>query len=89
MEVNWYKREDTEDKETTEIIIKASNASMDIYCGCKIATALAEPPALLVQCHMEICSCRHLLFLSLCLSPLYGSRELPSFLTPLPWDWKS
>lgn len=69
MEVNWCKREDTEDKETTEIITKASNASMDIYRVCKIAPALAEPPALLVQCHMEIHSCGHLLFLFLCLCP--------------------
>lgn len=35
MEANWCKREDTEDKETTEIITKALNASMDIHPGCK------------------------------------------------------
>lgn len=44
MEANWCKREDTEDKETTEIITKALNASMDIHPGCKVAPALAEPP---------------------------------------------
>lgn len=37
MEVNWCEREDTEDKETTEIVTKASNASMGIYRGCKTA----------------------------------------------------
>lgn len=74
MEVNWCEREDTEDKKTSEIITKASNASRDISHGCKTATALAELIAWLVQHHREICSCRLLLSLSLC-----GSQELPSF----------
>jgi len=89
MEVNWCKREDTEEKEATEIVTTAWNASMDIYRGCKTATGLAEPPALLVQCHLETCSCGYRLFLSLCLSPPDRSRELPSLLTPLPWGRKS
>lgn len=79
MEVNWCEREDTEDKETTEIITKASDASMGIYRGCKTATALAEPPAWLVPRRRAIRSCRHSLFLSLCLFP---HTDLESSLRP-------
>lgn len=74
MEVNWCKGEGSEEKETIEIITKASNASKDVCHGCRITTALAKPLALLVQCHVETDFCRHLLFLFLFLPPCYGSQ---------------
>jgi len=86
MEVNWCKREG-EEKETTETITETSYASMDIYCGCKTATSPAKPPALLVQCHSETCSCRPIVpaaFLPLkgtssaALSPGCSSQSLSS-----------
>lgn len=84
MEANWCKREDTEDKETTEIITKALNASMDIHPGCKVAPALAEPPGP-VPCgdwHLQalIVPVRFVSLMHL---------DLCSFLTPLLGDWRS
>lgn len=55
MEVNWCKREGTEGKETTETITKTSDASMDVYYGCKTTTSPAKPPALLVQFLQTYC----------------------------------
>lgn len=87
MEANWCKREDTKDKETTEIITKALNASMDIHPGCKAAPAWQSH---LVQCHVGSGSCRHPCPVPLCVSCIWVS-ELCSFLTPLPGlegSWK-
>lgn len=55
MEVNWCKREGTEGKETTETITKTSDASMDVYYGCKTTASPAKPPALLVQFLQTYC----------------------------------
>lgn len=78
MEVNWCKREDIEDKETTEIITKASDVCLQNSPSPGRATCIAGPVP-----HGDSLLQAPIVPVPLSLSP-YGSRELPSFLAPLP-----
>lgn len=76
----------SEDKEITEIITKALNASMDIGPGCKAAPALAEPPGPVPYGDWLLQAL--VVPVPLSLSHIWISG-LRSFLTSLPGDWKS